>query len=137
MKLKIIISVVFFLTYLNHSAQNLDLPKENLIGRWKFIKMIDENGKKLNPDVSLTKNSPKFKIKFPDVIYKENGENIIDPDHKTPLKANWYWIPNSKIVTVPERTDFASDTVRIEWIKKDKINFIRKGEPFIRVYKKK
>ncbi len=137
MKLKIIVSVVFFLTFLIHSAQNINQPKENLIGRWRFIKMIDENGKKLNPDISLTKNSPKFKIKFPDVIYKENGEIIIHPDHKSPLDGNWKWISDTKIVINPKDQDFGKDTVQIELIKNMKMKFYRKGEPFIRIYKKK
>lgn len=135
MKLKIIFNAALFLAFMNHNAQNLNQTKENLIGRWKHIKVIDENGKKIK---RFIKNGPKFGSLFPDVIYKENGKIIIIfPDDKNPLEGNWQWISDTKIVISPKDQDLKKDTVQIELIKKIKMKFYRKGEPFIRVYKKK
>ncbi|AXP80808.1 hypothetical protein CJ739_1722 [Mariniflexile rhizosphaerae] len=161
MKIRIIIFSFVYFFILKVNAQNVAKVENNLIGQWQFIKMVDTNNKKLKPFVSSTNYSPKFRKIFPDIVFSKKGKIIIDPDHKTPLKANWNWISDSEIEIIEtldkdsDRFKFPDDsmkikrereldgkgnyilrdTFQIEWIKKTKIKIYR-GEPFFRIYKK-
>jgi hypothetical protein len=155
MKIRIITCTFIYAFLLNLHAQNTDKIEKDFIGQWKFIKMVDKNDKKLNPLVSLSKNNSKFRIKFPDWVFKKNGELIIDPSHKNPITAHWKWISNSLIEIIEispneldrehnsKKTEFDErgnyiirDTINIKWITKSKIK-IKGNKFFWKVYKKK
>ncbi|AOR28627.1 hypothetical protein FORMB_15870 [Formosa sp. Hel1_33_131] len=79
--MKNIIGVLLFLVTLNISSQ--EITKNEIIGKWNFINMIDTTGKiiterkfKLSPQMKSLGLSGIEKIQRPDMFLGENGEYI-------------------------------------------------------------